>query len=319
MTEQAKPTEFERAYGAGQSAEHHPVFSRFAPWKGRVAAGWDVNFLGVKTRTEFFSMFERLADYSTDRDLVTAPPYQNEDYFEWIDLLESVVAADARFRMIELGSGWGKWLTSGAVAARSLGIDYFVIGIEAEPTHFRWMQQHLRDNGVEDDHTQLIRAAVAAEDGSVWFHVGDAADWYGQRIEENAPAESRPAGWRRWLRRGGHEDGRHIEQVRAIGLRTLLADDEVVDLIDADIQGAEADVFEAAGERLTQIVRRVHVGTHSDENEERLRRLFTDLGWELLYDYPNGRTNTTPYGEMPFEDGVQAWLNPRLNGPRRFA
>jgi hypothetical protein len=30
-------------------------------------------------------------------------------------------------------------------------------------------------------------------------------------------------------------------------------------------------------------------------------------------DYPNNRTNDTPYGPMPFEDGVQTWVNPRLS------
>jgi hypothetical protein len=59
-------------------------------------------------------------------------------------------------------------------------------------------------------------------------------------------------------------------------------------------------------------VRRVHIGTHSDENKERLRRLFEGLDWKGLNDFPNGRTNQTPYGPMPFEDGVQTWLNPKL-------
>ena len=54
----------------------------------------------------------------------------------------------------------------------------------------------------------------------------------------------------------------------AITLGSLLAEDEIVDLVDADIQGSEADVFESTGERLNEVVRRVHIGTHSDDNEE---------------------------------------------------
>jgi hypothetical protein len=81
------PTEFERALGAGLAHEHHEAFRRFDPWQGHVPAGWDVNFLGVRTRVEYFSMFERLADFSAAREVQTAWPVQNEDYFEWIDLL----------------------------------------------------------------------------------------------------------------------------------------------------------------------------------------------------------------------------------------
>ena len=50
--------------------------------------------------------------------------------------------------MIELGAGWGKWIVSGAVAARRCGIDSLVIGVEAEPEHYKWMREHLVDNDV---------------------------------------------------------------------------------------------------------------------------------------------------------------------------
>jgi FkbM family methyltransferase len=313
VPEKALPCELERALGAGLGKDHHPVFGAFMPWQGVVEPGWDVNFLGVRTRVEYFSMFERLADFSSVRPLQTAPPVQNEDYFEWVNLLESVVSAKRRFRMIELGAGWGKWLANGAVAARCVGLDYYVVGVEAEPTHFKWMKQHLLDNCVESSKAELHEAAVAAHDGEAWFHVGEPADWYGQRVEENMPVDAAPR--RRWvsaLRGKRRKQDRHVERIRAMSLRSLLAQDEVVDLIDSDVQGAEADVFEAAGQRLTEVVRRVHIGTHSDENEERLRRLFEGLEWKGLNDYPNGRMNQTPYGPMPFEDGVQTWLNPRL-------
>jgi hypothetical protein len=170
VPEKAKPRELERALGAGLGKDHHPVFGAFMPWQGIAEPGWDVNFLGVRTRVDYFSMFERLADFSSARLLQTAPPIQNEDYFEWIDLLESVVSAKRRFRMIELGAGWGKWLANGAVAARSVGLDYYVVGLEAEPTHFKWMKQHLRDNGVDSskaERTRLRSQLMMARPGSM--------------------------------------------------------------------------------------------------------------------------------------------------------
>jgi FkbM family methyltransferase len=304
-----------RAFGAGFASEHHPALTRLEPWAGVAEPGWDANFLGVKTRVAYFSMYERLADYSSSRELVTTPPVQNEDYFEWIDLLESVFSADGCFRMIELGAGWGKWIASGAVAARRAGLEYFVVGVEAEPGHFRWMKEHLDDNDIDPARARLVQAAVAASEGHAWFHVGDPAEWYGQKIEDSAPAEPTGSRWFSALsRRFAKKPQRLLTRVPAVTLRSLLEPDEIIDLIDSDIQGAEADVFEAAGERLTEVVRRVHIGTHSEENEERLRALFRQLGWESVNDYRHGRTNETPYGSMPFEDGVQTWTNPLLTG-----
>jgi FkbM family methyltransferase len=258
-------------------------------------------------------MYERLGDFSSTRSVQAGIPVQNEDYFEWIDLLESVVTSAERFRMIELGAGWGKWLTNGACAARQRGLGYIVVGVEAEPTHFAWMRRHPIDNDIDPSKTQLHNAAVARAEREVRFHVGDPADWYGQKIEPDAPAEPSPKRWRRVRRSRAAQPRRRLERLQAITLQSLLVEDEVVDLIDSDVQGAEAEVFEAAGDRLTDVVRRVHVGTHSDDNEERLRRLFTRLGWESLNDYPHGRSNETPYRAMLFEDGVQTWVNPRLS------
>jgi FkbM family methyltransferase len=310
----ASDADLRRALGAGSEKEHHSALTRIEPWSGTVERGWDVNFLGVKTRVANFSLHARLGDYSQRRELRTSPPIHNEEYFEWVDLLEAVFAAGTTFRMIELGAGWGRWLANGIAVARHAGIDYDVIGVEAEPKHFKWMKSHLAANGVDLSKATLIPAAVAATDGEVWFHVGAAADWYGQRIEESGPDPEPPQSlWRRLTARLHRtSDERKLVRVRAVSLNSLIPPGVMVDLIDADVQGSEAEVFEAAAHRLIESVRRVHIGTHSDENEDRLRRLFGDLGWENVNDYPHGRDNETPYGWIPFQDGVQTWINPRL-------
>jgi hypothetical protein len=66
-----------------------------------------------------------------------------------------------------------------------------LVGVESEPTHFRWMNRHLRDNGIDLTAATPIQAAVAPEDGTTWFHVGAAADWYGQSIAE-PPSQDQP-------------------------------------------------------------------------------------------------------------------------------
>ncbi|MBA2462981.1 MAG: FkbM family methyltransferase [Actinobacteria bacterium] len=294
-------------------AQHHPIFDQFEPWSGQVDPGWDVNFLGSRTRVSFFSLYEHLVDFSKTRTFVGGLPIPNEDYFEWITLLEAVAEADGLFTMVELGAGWGKWLVNGAVAARRRRLPYRLIGVESEPTHFRWMKRHMADNRVTRDTRWLVKAAVAADEGHVWFHVGEAADWYGQAIA-NAPPDKAPGTLARvgeslWRLIGKPEE-RSVRRVRAVTLESLLRDEQMVDLIDIDVQGAEADVLEPAAEVLDEKVRRIFVGTHSRDNEERVRQLFSGLGWSCSFDFPGSGESDTPWGRIHFEDGVQAWRNP---------
>jgi chromosome segregation ATPase len=57
----------------------------------------------------------------------------------------------------------------------------------------------------------------------------------------------------------------------------------------------------------------VHIGTHSHDIELDLRTLFRQNGWYKLNDYSCQSTETTPWGDIAFGDGVQTWINPRLS------
>ena len=296
---------------------HHLVFDRFEPWSGEVGAEWSVNFLGVRTRDEFIAGMTGVVS-SESRWVETDYPPFDEEYFEWVDVLETVVAASGMFTMIELGAGYGRWLMSAAAATREFGLPLHLIGVEAEPSHYQWMQQHFRDNSVRAQSLTLIEAAVAGESGRIRFHIGDPSAWYGQAIDPNQPKPDRqPLLLRRsrprvFLGRHASSDQRTIVDVRAVTLSSILADVQNVDLIDLDVQGVEADVLESAEDALSAKVKRVHVGTHSAENERRLRTLFGRLGWEKLNDYECGTEADTPWGRITFQDGVQTWRNPSL-------
>ncbi len=192
------------------------------------------------------------------------------------------------------------------------GQPYRLIAVEQEPQHFAWMVEHLRENGVDLDRCRLIRAAVADVDGEVWFHVGKPDAWYGQAIAAGPPEEP-PGGSATSARKEEPKDDQSsIERVQAVSLDTLLRPLERVDLIDLDVQGAELMVLRAAVDQLDQKVKRVHIGTHSVENEAGLRTLFRDLGWHNLHDYSLQGTRQTPWGLIEFGDGVQTWINRAL-------
>lgn len=299
------------------------IFDLFRSWEGVVEPGWTRNWLGVRTRADI-----QTRSGASEKPIVVRfdRPGVSEDFFEWLDVLESVAESGSCYTMVELGAGWGRWLTNAAAALRQLdpAKGLVLVGVEAEPTHFEWLRSHLLDNDIDPDDHMLIRAAVAARDGRVRFQVGDPAGWYGQAIEADDPV-ARASGpvsrLIRWARnsaanavaRGPH--ARRIRRVSAVSLATILGPLDYVDLIDADLQGAEADVFETAADELAVKVRRVHVGTHSAEVEARLRRFFSDLGWECRFDYAGGDVRETPWGPTLFEDGAQSWLNPALRAP----
>jgi len=267
--------------------EHHEVFHRFPCWEGFAPEGFRVNFLGVKTRAgDWLTGEPAPGGYQK-----TAYPSFDEEYFEWLDLLHTVTLAKHHFTMLELGAGWGRWLANAAFALQqSSRLPYRLVGVEAEPTHFAWMEEHLRENGVDVGRCRLIQAAVTDRDGEVGFHTGNPAGWYGQSI-------------------GGPT------RVRAVSLATLLEPLERVDLIDLDLQGVELRALRAGAAPLNEKVKCVHTGTHSSKIEAGLRSLFRRLGWENLHDFPAGQSARTAWGTIHFADGVQAWLNPRLLSP----
>lgn len=277
--------------------EHHRVFRHFQRWQGKVPEGHIVNFLGVLTRVDYFDLIIPIEKgYPADRYVKTEYPSFDEEYFEWIDLLEAVLAADGHFTMIELGAGWGRWIVNAAAALQqSSRLPYTLVGLEAEPTHFQMMVQHVATNGLDPKNFRLVEAAAAGADGKVGFEVGE--------TPRGGPTKCY----------GHHMGGSHL--VQAICLRTLLQPFPTVDLIDLDVQAAEFDVLEPAAEVLDRKVKRIHIGTHGRHIEDALRSLFGRLGWRCLNRFPCGASVETEWGPISFQDGVQTWLNPTFFNP----
>ena len=290
------------------TVQEHPVLSRFPCWAGEVPAGVKANFLGVQTR-EAYTTF--LQQHTEPRHIATNYPPPCEDLLEYIDVLEAVLAARDQFIMIELGAGYGRWLVNAAAAARIANdIPCHFIGVEAEPTHFQWMRDHFRMNGLEPGQHRLLNAAVAPEDGDAQFVAGRAADWYAQALATDDFVDR--------LRASGDldensDDQLEVTTVPAISLKSLLREiKHPIDLLDIDIQGAELEVLDAARPLLNTHLRRVHIGTHGEVIERDLRAMFNGLGWQPVHDYGCLQRCETPWGSIDFEDGVQSWINPHL-------
>lgn len=271
-------------------SRHHKVFRHFKCWEGVVQAGYNADFVGTITRASFH---KGAFCYKYPTFVATDYPEFDEEYFPWIDVLESILAAGDQFVMMELGAGYGKWLVRAVKALRLISnMPYQLIGVEAEPEHFQWMKLHFMDNGIKPEKHLLIEAAVSDQDGHVMFETGRSNEHYTHKIvtDISSPSVS-------------------VKQVPAVSLRSLLKSFDKIDLIDLDVQGSELIILKASAEELRDKVKRVHIGTHSTAIEYGLRSLFSDMGWECLNDYLYQQECPTPYGTVKFDDGVQTWVN----------
>lgn len=298
---------------------HHEVFSHFAPFSGEVAAFRQHDFLGTTVRREFVA---GLLCYPEPITVQGRFPAFDEEYFEWIDVLESVVAARGSYTMIELGAGYGRWSARAAYAVKQFNpeLPFRLVAVEAEPTVFDWLRMHFIDNGIDPDQHRLIHGAISDTPGSeVSFCIGGPdgrgpGEWYGQALAKGCDvfSQTEPDGEYHGFKVSRHKSGWRSIHVPAISLSGLLSGLDRVDLIDMDMEGAELLAVNSAIEELDAKVKRLHIGTHSKEIEAGLRQVLLAHGWCCHADYPLSSVNETQWGAIYFQNGVQSWVNPRL-------
>src|SRR5579883_1190234 len=214
----------------GEDVAVPEIFARFQWFEGLVKWRYYPSPLGALMDQRFNYEDEELAHLPTEGTwhFERSLPRIDEEIFEWIDVLECVEAARGRFTMVELGAGYGRWLLAGAMAARQRSLPFHLVGVEAEPRHFAWLKQHLRDNDIDPAAHTLIEAPVSGRRERVRFYVGDPKKWYGQSITTHMAPEV---------------NGASIVEMDSITLADVLRPLGKVDLIDMDIQGAEHDVL----------------------------------------------------------------------------
>jgi len=283
-------------------ASENPGFDFITPWEGQVPAGFDANVLGQLTDVRF-SVSDIPEFARVDRFVSPRPPRIDAEACEWRALFEAIKDASDQFTMLDLGAGFGRWIVAGACAVRRFfpGLRSYIIGVEADPTHFKWMQQHVSDNHIEEHSYCLIEAAVDVDDGEVWFEQGAARNWWGQHIKRD-PTEPNY----------GPDGQTSAEKRPAISIHRLLRKCSTIDLLDMDVQGAEGEIVTAGIQPMTERVKRIFVSTHSDLIQDELREVFKSHGWTSLADHYPQREADTFFGKIRLEDGVHYWANPHL-------
>ena len=104
-------------------------------------------------------------------------------------------------------------------------------------------------------------------------------------------------------------NGQSLLKVRSYGLPALMEPFDRIDLIHMDIQGAELPVVAASIADLARKVRRLIIGTHSDDIHDSLVEIFRSNGFEAEFLFPRRDLVQTDYGPIQFRDGCQVWSN----------
>jgi len=322
---------------------HHPIFDKFQPFSGDVPLGFTHDYIGSISHQQLFKVAPPHVPHVT-ADL---PPI-DEEYFEWIDVLESVFDSGDSYTIFELGAGYGRWSARAAVASRQRGIKNInIVAVEPEPRHFQFLEDHMRHNSISEKDCTLFQAAVGPKQGLTALYIDKpnlknednfdlARDWYGQyivddpdglallddrklrkilyhsskwQVTENSDFQETYEGFE--VINFNHPGVKAIE-IEQTTLELLLTNYDFVNLVDMDIQGAEFDVIKSSARQIDQKVKRLHIGTHSTEVEENLYSLLSNLGWKCLNNYPFQSQVSTPFGDIIFGDGVQSWINPKI-------
>lgn len=288
----------------------HRVFCRFGLWRGTVEGeAMAVNFHGVATRVAFFPTHLRESNAS-------APDPRSAATFVHASLLMAIVGAShdedgggGGVSVGDVGAAWGQWLSTAHHAARQLrgaAARVALFGVEAEPTHFRFLEQHLADNGIDARQHRLVNRVVHAGSPHTTrlpFYVGRADEWYGQCIADDA-------------RRG--EEQAELEAVTIAEL--LRGGAATYDWLQIDVGGYRGayELVRGGGDELRRRVRWLVVRTVDPVEHAGVRALLA-ADWWLVSDF-EGRSEAqaTPFGATVFDNGLLVAVNPRRAGASQF-
>jgi FkbM family methyltransferase len=330
---------------ADRTAEHKPIHTseRFAeidsmlaqvvPWSGQVPDGYVVDFLGILTDGSF--LWNKTGPFGGHYVRTTLPTFSSygEGWFEVADWFYSARDARGQYVAISLGAAFGAQLVGAWKTLQAINpLPARLVAVEPLPQHYDWIRQHMAVNGIDPDQHWIVQAALGPNNEPILFPIGAPGTGLTASVPTNSTASrqiyAKFYGGRRLSKRViknlflynstgiPHELGfghsAEIKFVSAVTLRDVLTPFDRVDLLEVDIQQAEAEVIAPCMDIVRRKVRRVHIGTHSHEVHDTLRELFSAAGWEIIFDYAPESRHATERGPLDLIDGIFTARNPAV-------
>ena len=284
------------------------ILAQFPAWSGTAEPDSYRDFLGVRTRMSYMP-----EPYWPLAGTVEGTPGTDRaglhDIVEWTGMLQAVLDARDHFTCVELGAGWGPFVVGSAKAAQRRGIRQIKLAaVEGAQSHLDFMHQHFIDNGLRPEQHRLIYGVVGTYDGIAAFPrlKEPTIEWGGEAIYTGS---ANSAG------RTPQRTIDDLEEVACLTLSSILEGLPCVDVVHFDIQGSEADVIEQGIDDLDRKVRRIVIGTHGRDLENRLLHFLDDRSWTLEMDQACSYQQASPHKITLLRDGVQVWRNNRAGSP----
>jgi hypothetical protein len=263
-------------------------------------SGHRVNYLGVAVNVTRFVPELKL------ENIVEGPPIPGNwhtDLAEMGAVLRAVDLAADSFAMIELGCGWGCWMSISAIVARLAGKTAHVTGVEGDEGHLDFAREAMATNDIAPSQYNLFHGVAATRTGRAFFPLQERAGihWGLEPIFARSPDELERL-------RGS---GEHSELV-TVSIEEVIGDRPRIDLLHIDIQGGETSLIRDSLDVLNRKVAYIVVGTHSRAIDGQIIDFLSrDGGWMLEIERPcifsiEGGTLLTRI------DGVQGWRNARM-------
>ena len=196
--------------------------------------------------------------------------------------------------------------------------------VEADPTHVAYIRDAIQAAGVSLAQVQVIDAAIGGRDGVGEMTVGNAEAWWGQVLssfrqlfspEGFVVDSAAEANTHQQTRTPRDPETVYLRTVPVVSLQTLLAGEEVVDLVHFDCQGQELPVLKEALQvgGVLDKVKALHIGTHSPAIEAQIFGMLCKARWHLVALHLQASSDLMfRFRSRQFNggDGIQVCLNP---------
>ena len=258
------------------------------------------NYLGVKVDPKYFPGL--LDNKHGEVEPAPIPANWHADIAEFAAALRAVELSNNTFRVIELGCGWGCWLNNTGIAAKRLGREVELIGVEGDKGHIEFAIESTSINGFRQDEVNLLHGIASSEAGTALFPVQDqpGVEWGLEPIFGATPEEMHT------LTQSGK-----FQALPMLSLIDIVQKYDRIDLLHIDIQGGELDLLETCASALKDYVAYILVGTHSRSIEGRLFDIMLKDKWLLEIERP-ALLNVETENPIVTVDGVQGWRNTNL-------
>lgn len=301
----------------GYLAEDIDRIRAIAPSDTPIDPGFFTDAMGVKVSLDYCPWVWDRTGYVESALPIPTDTYLGEaiEYAGFAIAVEKA-AGQSQLSVVELGAGWGPWVSLGAVNAARLGFPKVsIVAFEADAVRYAAMRKHLSINAITPEHAEpfgeqggrewrLHHAAAHWEDGVLYWPAASNVHDAGMAAIHDADAAS-------------DYRGLQIEtvEVKATSVAGAIEHLPVVDFMHIDIQGGEADLIPRLLDVLEAKVRVLFIGTHSRKIEGDFIELLGSRGWDLYRERP---CQFYPMSEAPtltgrtYMDGAQLWVNKRV-------